>query len=302
MPQVTVVLRKAYGLGAMAVAGGYLRASVLTVAWPTGEFGPMGLEGMVRLGHRKELDALPDSVERERRFADRVAQLYERGKALNAASLFEIDDVIDPADTRSVIAAALSHARALPARPLLGEQLVGAHPVGVVVGDGGDDQLVRPVASRSSSSWSATCRGVPANWVSTRSATRARSASVHAWAAGLRRGRELDGALGGADAAHPRPVAGGQLAGAAPRLGDHHVGRHADIGLGQLGRRPERGPVAVDRLEHGGRADVVVGGEAQARWRRPPRRSPRRCCPGSRAAAPAPSPGTTCASSPSAER
>jgi acetyl/propionyl-CoA carboxylase alpha subunit/acetyl-CoA carboxylase carboxyltransferase component len=109
-PQVTVVLRKAYGLGAMAMAGGYLRASVLTVAWPTGEFGGMGLEGMVRLGHRKELEAIADPALRERRFADRVAQLYERGKALNAASLFEIDDVIDPADTRSVIAAALTHA------------------------------------------------------------------------------------------------------------------------------------------------------------------------------------------------
>lgn len=108
-PQVTVVLRKAYGLGAMAMAGGYLRASVLTVAWPTGEFGGMGLEGMVRLGHRKELEAIADPAERERRFADRVAQLYERGKALNAASNFEIDDVLDPADTRSVIAAALTH-------------------------------------------------------------------------------------------------------------------------------------------------------------------------------------------------
>jgi acetyl-CoA carboxylase carboxyltransferase component len=112
VPQVTVVLRKAYGLGAMAMAGGYLRASVLTVAWPTGEFGGMGLEGMVRLGHRRELDAIADPAERERRFAERVAQLYERGKALNAASLFEIDDVLDPADTRSVIAAALRHARA----------------------------------------------------------------------------------------------------------------------------------------------------------------------------------------------
>jgi acetyl/propionyl-CoA carboxylase alpha subunit/acetyl-CoA carboxylase carboxyltransferase component len=109
-PQVTVVLRKAYGLGAMAMAGGYLRASVLTVAWPTGEFGGMGLEGMVRLGYRKELDAIADPAERERRFADRVAQLYQRGKALNAASLFEIDDVLDPAATRSVIAAALSQA------------------------------------------------------------------------------------------------------------------------------------------------------------------------------------------------
>ncbi|HTR93910.1 MAG TPA: hypothetical protein VMI73_19435 [Trebonia sp.] len=85
-------------------------SSILTVAWPTGEFGGMGLEGMVRLGHRRELDVIADPAERERRFAERVAQLYERGKALNAASLFEIDDVIDPADTRFVIAAALRHA------------------------------------------------------------------------------------------------------------------------------------------------------------------------------------------------
>jgi acetyl-CoA carboxylase carboxyltransferase component len=109
-PQVTVVLRKAYGLGAMAMAGGFLRASMLTVAWPTGEFGGMGLEGMVRLGYRKELEAIADPGERERRFAERVAQLYEHGKALNAASLFEIDDVIDPADTRAVVAAALRQA------------------------------------------------------------------------------------------------------------------------------------------------------------------------------------------------
>ena len=110
VPQVTVILRKAYGLGAMAMAGGFLRASILTVAWPTGEFGGMGLEGMVRLGYRKELEAITDPGDRQRRFEERVAQLYEHGKALNAASLFEIDDVIDPAATRAVIAAALSQA------------------------------------------------------------------------------------------------------------------------------------------------------------------------------------------------
>ncbi|HEX4093123.1 MAG TPA: carboxyl transferase domain-containing protein [Trebonia sp.] len=110
VPQLTVVLRKGYGLGAMAMAGGFLRASALTVAWPTGELGGMGLEGMVRLGHRRELEAIADPAERERRFAERVAQLYERGKALNVASLFELDDVIDPADTRAIIATALSQA------------------------------------------------------------------------------------------------------------------------------------------------------------------------------------------------
>ena len=267
VPQVTVVLRKAYGLGAMAVAGGYLRASVLTVAWPTGEFGPMGLEGMVRLGHRKELDALPDPAMRERRFAERVAQLYERGKALNAASLFEIDDVIDPADTRSVIAAALSHAAGpgrLPAGPLLREQLVGADPVGVVVGDGGDDQLVRlggvtqPLQLVGDLPWRAGELGVDA--VGDQGAVGVGPRV----AAGLLGRGELDGAVGSADAAHPRSVAGGELAG--PRLGtgDDHVGRHADVGAVEFARVLERGAVALHRLNHGGRADVVVRGEPQA--------------------------------------
>ena len=109
-PQVTVILRKAYGLGAMAMAGGFLRASILTVAWPTGEFGGMGLEGMVRLGYRRELDAITDPAQRERRFAEHVARLYERGKALNIASVFEVDDVVDPAATRAIIAMALRQA------------------------------------------------------------------------------------------------------------------------------------------------------------------------------------------------
>ena len=113
VPQVTVVLRKAYGLGAMAMAGGYLRASLLTVAWPTGEFGGMGLEGMVKLGYRRELDAIEGEAERDRRFAERVAEFSERGKALSTASLFEIADVIDPASTRSVIATALSQANVI---------------------------------------------------------------------------------------------------------------------------------------------------------------------------------------------
>ena len=91
----------------MRFRGGFLRASVLTVAWPTGEFGGMGLEGMVRLGYRKELDAIADPAERERRFAELVAQLYEHGKALNAASLFDVDNVLDPAATRSVLSQAV---------------------------------------------------------------------------------------------------------------------------------------------------------------------------------------------------
>jgi acetyl-CoA carboxylase carboxyltransferase component len=110
VPLVAVVLRKAYGLGAMAMTGGDLRAPVLTLAWPTGEFGPMSLEGAVRLGYRREFEALPDAAARAKRFDELVAAAYEQGKALNVASVFEIDDVVDPADTRRVVSAALAAA------------------------------------------------------------------------------------------------------------------------------------------------------------------------------------------------
>jgi acetyl-CoA carboxylase carboxyltransferase component len=112
VPLCAVVLRKAYGLGAMAMTGGDLRAPFLTVAWPTGEFGPMSLEGAVRLGYRRELGALPDAAARQARLEELVAESYERGKALNVATVFEIDDVIDPADTRTVLIRALVSAEA----------------------------------------------------------------------------------------------------------------------------------------------------------------------------------------------
>jgi acetyl-CoA carboxylase carboxyltransferase component len=107
-----VVLRKAYGLGAMAMTGGDLRAPFLTLAWPTGEFGPMSLEGAVRLGYRREFAALPDADARQARFDELVTAAYQQGRALNVASVFEIDDVIDPADTRGVLTAALRAATA----------------------------------------------------------------------------------------------------------------------------------------------------------------------------------------------
>jgi acetyl/propionyl-CoA carboxylase alpha subunit len=112
VPMISVVLRKAYGLGAQGMVGGSFHRPVLSVAWPTGEFGPMNLEGAVKLGFRKELEALADPAERAAEFERLVEEAYERGKALSAASLFEIDDVIDPADTRERIVEAL---RALPA-------------------------------------------------------------------------------------------------------------------------------------------------------------------------------------------
>jgi acetyl-CoA carboxylase carboxyltransferase component len=108
VPTGTIVLRKGYGLGAQAMAGGGFKAPLFTVAWPTSEFGAMGLEGAVRLGMRRELDAIEDPQERERLFEATVASAYERGQGLNMAAYGEIDDVIDPADSRRWIATLFS--------------------------------------------------------------------------------------------------------------------------------------------------------------------------------------------------
>ena len=108
VPFVTVVLRKAYGLGAQAMAGGSFTAPVVTVAWPTGEFGAMGLEGAVRLGFRRELDAIADPAEREPS-CERAGRAGVRSTARRSTwrPYFELDDVIDPADTRRWILAAI---------------------------------------------------------------------------------------------------------------------------------------------------------------------------------------------------
>jgi acetyl/propionyl-CoA carboxylase alpha subunit len=108
VPFGTIVLRKGYGLGAQAMAAGGFRVPRFIVSWPTGEFGPMGLEGAVRLGFRKDLEAIADPAERQRRFEEMVAAEYERGKATNVASAFEIDDVIDPAESRRWITTLLT--------------------------------------------------------------------------------------------------------------------------------------------------------------------------------------------------
>ena len=120
VPVCAVVLRKAYGLGAMAMAAGDLRRPAITVAWPTGEFGGMGLEGAVRLGYRKELEAIEDPGARRARYEELVADQYARGKAVSTAMAFEIDDVIDPADTRAVLAGVLARAGGTPGRPFSG--------------------------------------------------------------------------------------------------------------------------------------------------------------------------------------
>ena len=100
VPTMTIVLRKAYGLGVQAMAAGSFAAPLFSIAWPTAEFGGMGLEGAAKLGHRKELQALTDPAERKAEFDRLVAHYYDLGKAVNTASAFEIDDVIDPADSR----------------------------------------------------------------------------------------------------------------------------------------------------------------------------------------------------------
>ena len=107
---VAIVLRRAYGLGAQAMACGGLHQPLLTAAWPGANLGGMGLEGAVRLSMRKELEAIADDAEREQRVRDLTARAYEHAKALNAAEIFELDDVIDPVETRSVIARTLTAA------------------------------------------------------------------------------------------------------------------------------------------------------------------------------------------------
>jgi acetyl-CoA carboxylase carboxyltransferase component len=118
VPLFAVVLRKGYGLGAMAMAAGGFHAPEATVAWPSGEFGGMGLEGAVRLGYRKELEAVPEGAERDALFERLVARQYEAGQAMNMAATLEIDAVIDPADTREWLARGLMAAklRSDPAR------------------------------------------------------------------------------------------------------------------------------------------------------------------------------------------
>jgi acetyl-CoA carboxylase carboxyltransferase component len=114
VPVAAVVLRKAYGLGAMAMAAGGMHAPLATVAWPSGEFGAMGLEGAVELGYRKELTAAAEGAERDALRARLVAEQYAKGKAIEMASTLEIDAVIDPAETRRWLEATLDAARAAP--------------------------------------------------------------------------------------------------------------------------------------------------------------------------------------------
>ncbi|HEY7976874.1 MAG TPA: carboxyl transferase domain-containing protein [Rhizomicrobium sp.] len=116
VPVFTIILRKGYGLGAQGMAGASFVAPFFTISWPTGEFGGMGLEGAVKLGYRNELAAIADPAARKKKYDEMVAQMYERGKAISAATLFEFDEVIDPAETRKWITAGLRSVPAPPAR------------------------------------------------------------------------------------------------------------------------------------------------------------------------------------------
>jgi acetyl-CoA carboxylase carboxyltransferase component len=107
VPLFTVVTRKGYGLGAQAMAGGSFHRPLLAVAWPTGEFGPMGLEGAVNLGFRKELEAETDPTAKQALFDKLLARMYAQGKAVAVASYLEVDAVIDPAETRRWLMRAL---------------------------------------------------------------------------------------------------------------------------------------------------------------------------------------------------
>ena len=111
VPFFTIVIRKAYGLGAIAMSGGSYKVPYFAVSWPTGEFGGMGLEGSVKLGYRKELAAIEDPEERLKTYEEMVAKAYDVGKAVNNANLFSIDDAIDPADSRWWVASLLRSIR-----------------------------------------------------------------------------------------------------------------------------------------------------------------------------------------------
>ena len=116
VPFFTIVLRKSYGLGAQAMAGGSFKSPFFAVSWPTGEFGGMGLEGAVKLGYRNELAAIEDPEERKKTYEEMVARSYERGKGVNVASHFEIDDVIDPMESRRWVVAGLKASPPPPPR------------------------------------------------------------------------------------------------------------------------------------------------------------------------------------------
>lgn len=120
VPIFGVVLRKCYGLGAMAMLGGGTYDNFFTVSWPSGEFGPMGLEGAVKLGYRRELDAVEDPDEKQALYEKLLDEMYQHGKANSVANTLEIDAVIDPIETRAWIARGMSSVKLR--KPLSGKK------------------------------------------------------------------------------------------------------------------------------------------------------------------------------------
>ncbi|HEY6479688.1 MAG TPA: carboxyl transferase domain-containing protein, partial [Streptosporangiaceae bacterium] len=116
VPYFNVVLRKAYGLGAIAMAAGSFDETFFSISWPTGEFAGMGLEGSIKLGRRAELQAITDIPARKARYDELVAGAYSWAKALNAGTVFEVDDVVDPADTRRWLVMGLDSVPPKPVR------------------------------------------------------------------------------------------------------------------------------------------------------------------------------------------
>ena len=116
VPYFLVVLRKSYGLGALAMATGSFDETFFSISWPTGEFAGMGLEGMIKLGRRAELAAIEDISERKARYEKMVADAYAWSRALNAATVLEVDDVIDPAETRNWLVMGLDSLPPVPVR------------------------------------------------------------------------------------------------------------------------------------------------------------------------------------------
>ena len=117
VPFVALITRRGYGLGAQAMCGGSFVEPLLTVAWPQAELGGMGLEGAVRLGFRAELEAIADEAQRAEAFDHMVAAAYEHGRSLNVAAHLELDDVIDPVDTRKVLGQTIDRAMLNYERP-----------------------------------------------------------------------------------------------------------------------------------------------------------------------------------------
>nr|MCS5571153.1 carbamoyl-phosphate synthase large subunit [Pseudomonadales bacterium] len=126
VPSYMVILRKAYGLGAQAMGGGNQRLPAFVVAWPTSEFGGMGLEGQVKLGQRARLEAIDDLSERQAAYERMVEAAYNRGKGLNAGHVFEVDDIIDPADTRTWLIAGMKAGAPLARGPQLRTPIIDA--------------------------------------------------------------------------------------------------------------------------------------------------------------------------------